>query len=222
MRTLARWHIWLGWLVGLPLLLWTLSGFFMVLKPIEEVRGEDLRIERPVLPVRVAINDGRTATMIREGRIFNQRGRSILLATFTDGSVARLDLESENQRRLPPVDAGEARSIVAAQIRGGNAVTGLHLFEADHAPLDLRKPVAAWQVTLADGTHVYVGRYTGEIEAIRTRWWRAFDFMWGLHILDLETREDTHHFFLVVFAGLALVGTVMGCTLMFRKRRRQR
>ena len=37
MRRLARWHIWLGWLIGVPLLLWTFSGLWMVARPIEEV-----------------------------------------------------------------------------------------------------------------------------------------------------------------------------------------
>ncbi len=39
---LRRWHVWLGWLVGLPLLFWTVSGLVMVARPIEEVRGEQL------------------------------------------------------------------------------------------------------------------------------------------------------------------------------------
>ena len=43
--SLRRWHMWLGWLVGLPVLFWTISGFVMVARPIEEVRGEALRAE---------------------------------------------------------------------------------------------------------------------------------------------------------------------------------
>ena len=46
-RQLFRYHVWLGWLVGIPLLLWTVSGLIMVARPIETVRGSDLRIERP-------------------------------------------------------------------------------------------------------------------------------------------------------------------------------
>ena len=42
-QTLHKWHIWLGWLVGVPLILWTASGLFMVARPIEEIRGEHLR-----------------------------------------------------------------------------------------------------------------------------------------------------------------------------------
>ncbi len=43
--------------------------------------------------------------------------------------------------------------------------------------------------------------------------------MWGLHIMDLEAREDTSHPVLIVFAGLALVGTLIGTVLLFRRRR---
>ncbi len=39
---LRRWHVWLGWVIAIPMLLWTLSGLVMVVKPIEEVRGEYL------------------------------------------------------------------------------------------------------------------------------------------------------------------------------------
>ena len=60
---------------------------------------------------------------------------------------------------------------------------------------------------------------TGEIEAVRTRWWRAFDFAWGLHIMDLSEREDTSHPVLIGFAALSLVGALIGCVLMFRRRR---
>ena len=43
MHRFARWHIWLGWAAAIPLLVWTASGLFMALRPIDEVRGEELR-----------------------------------------------------------------------------------------------------------------------------------------------------------------------------------
>ena len=54
---------------------------------------------------------------------------------------------------------------------------------------------------------------------MRTRWWRGFDFMWGLHIMDLQTREDTSHPILILFAFLGVVGALLGCILMFRRRK---
>ena len=220
MRRFARWHIWLGWLVAIPLLLWTASGLLMVLRPIDEVRGTTLRIEHATQPVRVKLDASDTSdTLIREGRLLHQRGRSILLATYMDGTVARIDLATSSNGHLPPVDETEARRAVAHAIKGGDRVSAVQLFSANAVPFDFRKPMAVWQVTLADQTHVYVGRDTGEIEAVRTRWWRAFDFMWGLHIMDPVEREDSSHPLLIVSAALALVSVVLGTLLLFRRRK---
>ena len=112
-----------------------------------------------------------------------------------------------------------ARALVAREVRGGDQVVASRFFDEHNAPLDLRKPIAAWQLTLADGTHVYVGSTSGRIEAIRTRWWRFYDFMWGLHIMDLQTREDSHNPFVIVFAILALMGSSLGTVLLFRRRK---
>ena len=72
-------------------------------------------------------------------------------------------------------------------------------------------------MTFADKARFYIDAQTGELLAVRTRWWRVFDFMWGLHIMDLQTREDTHHPILVLFAALASIGSILGCILMIRR-----
>jgi uncharacterized iron-regulated membrane protein len=217
MALFARWHIWLGWLVALPVLLWTVSGVAMVLKPIEEVRGEHLRIEQPAElfpPAGLLLSEfaiaGATEVTQRV-----EDGRLIAYITYADGRHLRYS----QQGRLRPVDAGEARAIAAKNVRGGDRAVKTELFAAEDAPIDLRKPVSAWRVTLKDGTYVYVGRDTGQIEAIRTRWWRFYDFMWGLHIMDLQTREDSHNPFLIAFGVLALVGALLGTILLFRRRK---
>ena len=42
----------------------------------------------------------------------------------------------------------------------------------------------------------------------------------GLHIMDLQTREDTSHPILIIFAALSVFGALMGTVLLFRRRRR--
>ncbi|OZA94232.1 MAG: hypothetical protein B7X57_02245 [Erythrobacter sp. 34-65-8] len=216
MRQFARWHIWLGWLVGVPILMWTLTGLFMVARPIDDVRGTSLRTQAEpqalVLPGTAA-----GSGPVREMRSFMQRGRAISLVNRMDGTVQRYDLATGQP--IAPVGATEARAIVAQGVIGGDAVARVTLYEADQVPFDFRRPMPVWQVALDNGTHVYVGRDTGEIEAVRTRWWRVFDLMWGLHIMDLEAREDTSHPVLILFAALAAFGALLGCILMFRRRR---
>lgn len=218
MPRLARWHIWLGWLVGVPIVLWLASGLFMTLRPIGEVRGEHLRRALPEAPLVIAGSAlAAPEARLKELRLVMQQGRAVAILTGLDGSIRRVDAASG--AALPPLDAAAARALVAERIVGGDKVVRVTAYAADKAPFDFRRPLAVWQVRLADGTNVYVGRETGEIEAVRTRWWRAFDLAWGLHIMDLSGREDTSHPVLIGFAALALGSAIIGCVLMFRRRR---
>jgi hypothetical protein len=218
MRALARWHIWLGWLVGVPITMWLATGLFMVSRPIEEVRGEHLR--RPVPPAALVLPGSAIAApeaKLKDMRVTMQGGRAVAILTGLDGNVRRVDFATGAP--LPALDAAAARALVAERITGGEAAARVTLFPADRTPFDFRRPLAVWQVQLSDGTNVYVGRDTGEIEAVRTRWWRAFDLAWGLHIMDLSEREDTSHPVLILFAALSLTGALIGCVLMFRRRK---
>ncbi len=218
MRQIARWHIWLGWLVGVPILMWTATGLVMVARPIETVRGEHLRIDAPALPLSLADDTfGAVEGPIREIHARMQDGRAVAVLTMMDGTIRRRDLATGAS--IQPMTAAQARGLVARRIKGGEAAERVTLFTADAVPFDFRREVPVWQVALADGTHVYVGRDTGEIEAVRTRWWRLFDLMWGLHIMDLETREDTSHPILILFAALSAIGAALGCVLLFRRRK---
>lgn len=220
MQRLARWHIWLGWIVGLPLLIWTVTGLFMVARPIEEVRGNHLRAEpaEEVLPAGAVVLP-RLDRPVLSLTITSEQGEPVTRAAFADGSMARFD---RSGAALPLIDESAARKMVAAQVRGGDRVAAVTLFGADRVPFDFRRPMPVWQLVLQDGTHVYVGQQSGRIEAVRTRWWRVFDFMWGLHILDPQTREDTSHPLLIAAAALSLVGVMFGAILLFRRRRRAR
>ena len=218
LRTLAKWHVWLGWLVGVPIVMWLASGLFMTIKPIEEVRGEHLRVAVENVPLVIEGSEFATSDAgLKDMRLVMQEGRAVALLTTLDGATTRIDYASGQP--IAPVTAQKAREIVASRIIGGDQVTSVRFFEADEVPFDFRRPRPVWQVTLEGATHVYVGRDTGEIEAARTQWWRWFDFMWGLHIMDLSEREATSHPILILFAGLSLTGAVLGCILMFRRRK---
>ena len=222
MRTLAKWHIWLGWLVGVPIVAWLASGLFMTLKPLPEVRGEHLRIapEAPPALVLEGSDIASEAAQLREMRVVMQDGRAVAILTTLDGAISRVDFATGEP--IPALDAQAARALVARRIVGGDVVRSVEFFAADAVPFDFRRPMPVWRVALEEGTHVYVGRDTGRIEAVRTRWWRWFDFAWGLHIMDLSEREDNSHPILIGFATLSLIGALIGCVLMFRRRKAER
>jgi hypothetical protein len=123
---------------------------------------------------------------------------------------------------LPPVSATEADALARAARSVPAAIRSVTRFAADEAPMDQRSGRPSWQVIFDDDARFYIDADTGELIAVRTKFWRAFDFMWGLHIMDLQTREDTSHPILIGSAVIALLGSILGFVMLFTRRRRKR
>ena len=212
-QQLRRWHIWLGWIVGLPLLAWTTSGLVMVAKPIEEVRGAALLADAAglpsgLVPVPPAIGPRPVASLSLEQRSGGPRW----IVRYPDGEARLAD--PATGALLPALTAADAVREVAARYTGKARVTAVDRTSKASPPIDLRRPIAAWRVTMADSTRFYVDAATGEIVARRTRWWRVYDWMWGLHIMDLGTREDTHNPLVIGFGIVTLVTTIMALVML--------
>ena len=216
MLRFARWHIWLGWLVGLPILMWTVTGLGMIARPLETVRGDDLRSE----PAPLAIGDyampdfGEPAS---ELQLVQQAIGPVWIVTTAEG--ARRRYFAPDATLLPPVIESEARQIAGHVYAGKARLETVAYIPYDEVPIELRRPVNAWRLHYSDDTNLYLEAATGELLAVRTPGWRIYDFAWGLHIMDPQTREDTHHPLIVVFTVLSVIGATLGCILLFRRRR---
>jgi hypothetical protein len=210
---LRRWHVWLGWLVGLPMLFWTVSGLVMVAKPIEEVRGTDLiappnpiHVANPLIAPQVA---GRPVLAIT---LEQRAGGPRWEIDFADGGSRLAD--PATGRLLPQLGAADAAREVMARYTGTARVVETSRVDADAPPLELRRAMDGWRVRMSDDTHFYVNGGSGEIVARRTAWWRIYDFMWGLHIMDLQGREETNNPWIVTFAALSLGMVLLALTLL--------
>lgn len=218
---LLKVHIWLGWLIGVPFILWTLSGLIMVIKPIDEVRGTDLRREAAAIPVALVATLPRLDARQVSGLQLAMRGeRPVWLLRYVGDDSRAAD--ATTGALLPAVTAAEARAIADASLKKPGKVMTVRRFAADANPLELRSGRPAWQISYANGVHAFIDVDTGEVLALRTRFWRTFDFFWGLHIMDLQTREDTHHPLLVGFAALSLAMALLGFVQLFVRQRRRR
>ena len=63
--------------------------------------------------------------------------------------------------------------------------------------------------------NIYIDPYSAKIVAIRSNQWRIWDFMWGLHIMDWNERDDIGNVFLKIFSILALLSAISGIYLFF-------
>jgi uncharacterized iron-regulated membrane protein len=217
MQRFARWHIWIGWAVGLPVLMWAVTGLWMVARPIEEVRGDHLRAEHAAIdPAGIAFPP-RIGEPIHEARLISQPDGPAWIVTAADGG--RWRYSARYGTATPPVVEDEARRIAEDAYAGEVRLSGVTYFPPGEAPTPARSSAAVWQARFADGTEVYIDDATGEVLALRTGQWRLYDFLYGLHIMDPQTHDDAHNPFAIGFAALAVVGALFGCILLFRRRR---
>ena len=210
---LRRWHVWLGWVVGLPVLFWVVSGLVMVWKPIGEVRGEHLmhemrpvRVTSPLIPP--AVQGVPLKALALEPRAAGPRWVIML----PDGTHRLAD--PATGALLPPVSATEAMSEVMTRYTGDAKIRSVTRTDAAKPPMELRRPIAAWRVEMDDGTRFYVDTGSGAVVARRTDWWRFYDFMWALHIMDFETREPSPNKWILTLGIGALLMALLALALL--------
>lgn len=211
-RRLYALHRWVSLVALLQLLVWTATGLFFAIVPIQRIRGEDRTAKAEPAPIpwdRVGALPAAALAGAEEVQLRVVDGRPLLLARGERG--ARRWAVDAATGEPHAFDAAAAERLARADQTGGPAA--LRVERVEEAEGEYRgRPVPAWRVDLDDGrgTRVYVDAATGAVTARRNGLWRVYDFLWGLHIMDWREREDFNHAWLVAFAVLGLATVVTG------------
>lgn len=217
---MRRWwfliHKWVGLVVGLQVLAWVVSGLFMTWFPIERVRGEHNIRETPPHDLHLAV-DLLTATdalaklsiPISRLELVDIAGRWMWRIDSNGKPHALMDVATGNV--VSPLDEAAARTIASADFAGQGSIVAAALIEKD-APIEYRGALPVWKLVFddTDETHVYVSPLTGKVVARRSGLWRAYDFLWSLHIMDYSQRENFNHWPIILIALLSLILTITG------------
>jgi uncharacterized iron-regulated membrane protein len=226
-----RLHRWLGLVIALQLLAWSLGGLYFTLFDIETIRGTADAVE--MAPVSIEL----PAVLADAGAVARIAGREVVAAVLTTRrGRAVWELQGPEGRPLvladpgdgaliPPVTSGEAERIARIDFRHPAGIVEAVWIESD-PPLEFRGGrLPVWQVVLDHPKKVtlYIDPVNGEVLARRSRKWRIFDFFWMLHIMDYSEREDFSHPLLTAAALLAVLSALSGVLLwgyrIFRPRR---
>lgn len=222
-------HRYLGIFIGIQFLLWTLGGLYFSWTNINEIRGEDLMSEHHALNAnqnfispKIVIDEirqSRAATEITRVQLIE-----ILGETFYEIKCESADKKPEtivagalDGKIRPPVSEDEARRIALHALKKpleikrteyltGN-IGGHHEYR--------EKPLPAWAVTFEHDLTVYLSAQTGQIGAFRTNKWRVFDFLWMLHTMDFDARDNINNYLLRGFSMLGIITILSGFLLFF-------
>lgn len=128
-----------------------------------------------------------------------------------------LALNAQDGRPLPPITQQDVMAKAQSLYRGQGKIMNTQRFDSD-LPAEISARLApVWQVNFDDFAHtsLYFSAISGELVSKRHDYWRIFDFMWMLHIMDYDERENINNGFLRILAALGVLTAGFGVALTY-------
>lgn len=222
---LRTFHRLFATIVGIQLTFWVVSGIYFAVLPSSTLRNDDVSAAPPaaaplnpaalVAPQNLAL----PTAGIRELRLVNlpSIGPSYLVTTDSDQQLTF----DANTGALRPVLSSDAAKAIArnhfADPKPAIAAVTLLTAASGPQPDEYRGNLPVYQIAFADSrsTNLYLDPVTGTVRAQRNQYWRLYDFLWRLHILDFDTGEDHNNNLLRVLAISAVLVMISGYALFF-------
>ncbi len=237
MRLLIRKsHRYVALVVGLQLLFWSVGGLYFSLIPIERIHGDHL-IDKTPLPIQDKGAESSClpkklvlAKMLEQTAQQDMRRLTVsqsLLMTYVQINSAsgtkKYDLCRGEALELLP--EATIRKVAEKVARNAGAIQSVALLKEVAADSEYRGgPLPAYRVSFdgAEKLHLYLDARTAAVTSARTTAWRIFDFLWMLHVMDYEQRDNFNHLLLQLFAALAVFTSLSGLLLWWMSRRRRK
>ena len=215
--TMRRWHRLIGLVVGLPCLLWGLSGALLAWKNWASPAAPGATQAGPTRPFRVPIAQalqklGRPETPLQvEWRQVAGAPR-YLIHFATPPLLQVIDGEAGQVLALPSVDESLARRVAVAGAPAGVSVTGCVMQTAGTLVYPSWNELPAYRVALANGDDIYVSPTTGEILAhVDTRFRLIRVAFYGLHVWKFSAAAEAPASYLLLLV-MGLVLAIAGAT----------
>ena len=225
-----RIHKWVAVFVAAQAVIWTLSGLYMTAVHIDIIHGDHfVRMAEPRRIAAGTLFDPMAAARSVAGaetlklNWLQERPTYIISA-----GGAQVLIDARTGARLRPPTEAEIRQLADHWFTGQEPLAHVALVHDLPGEVRGRKP-PLWRAEF-DGWNkptLYFSPATGELLTRRHELWRIFDFVWMLHIMDYDERENVNNWLLRGFTWAAVAMAVSGAWLLiysfpWHKRRRAR
>ena len=223
-----RVHKWLALFVGVQVVLWTVTGFYMVAVHIDYIHGDHLVRPAPAEPFASAqlVQPPQVIASVPEAsevRLQRLLGRPVWRV---ETPQAPLLVDASTGAKLAPLTQAQVEQVARNIYTGDPTIVSTKLLTESPLEMQTRKP-PYWQVEFAGWNRpaLYIAPTTGELISRRHALWRVFDFAWMLHIMDYDERSNVNNPLLRVATWSAVFMALSGAWLIFwsfrwRKRKR--
>lgn len=213
-------HKWLALFVGLQLLVWAVTGFYMVAIDLDFIHGDPLvrNLRTPIDRSTAFVPVSELASRYPQVTLVSLHSLPVLNSPVYELTAAgrRVLVDAANGQQLSPLSDGMIRQLARSYYAGSGQLSAVLLLEHE-VPMEVRGRAAPlWRVDFDDWlqTTLYLQPDTGALVARRHRLWRLYDFLWMLHIMDYGERETPTGVVPRVVTLLAAVTVLSGVWLL--------
>ena len=222
-----KWHRYLGLILGIQFFFWTLGGLYFSWTNIDEIRGDNLKSGNPILNFEKDLVSPSSFVHHHLGAndsLLSLKVVSILDKPFyemvfksNEGTNTKLINAINGKTRLP-LNTDDAIKIARQKLNVTAEVTHTELITETNAHHEYRgRPLPAYAITFdaPANTTVYVSQDHANVQTFRSQKWRIFDFLWMMHTMDYQERDNLNNWLLRIFSIFGLITILSGFTLYF-------
>lgn len=217
-----KYHRWLALFIGLQALIWIASGVYMVTIDLDYIHGDQL-VQKMDEPVR---ENYQNLISFAEMQQIYPNARKIELVQWLGAAHYRLSddngthlIDAKTAHVISPLTRDDAIRVAEYHFAlDANIINITLLTDQKTAPSELSgRPLPLWQVSFDDdiASNFYISPDSGLLVTRRHEYWRIFDYLWMLHIMDYEERTDVNNLLLIISSILGVILSISGFWLLF-------
>ena len=223
-------HRYLGLFIGIQLMLWSIGGLYFSWTNIDEIHGDhlvnfpknEIVISGNLLPP----NEALIRSGVDQNRINFLELKSVFDKTYyrikTENSYVLIDAKTGDIRN--PISKEEAINFAKEIFKPNDDVKSIEFVTKDNISEHSQYrggSLPAWAVSFHHKSNsvIYISAQKGTFEKIRNKQWRIFDFLWMLHIMDFDERDNINNIILRGFSILSLLTIISGFILFYQSSR---
>lgn len=239
-------HRYLGVLLGIQFLLWTIGGLYFSWSNMDEIHGDFEKKEAPLIAADLSLVsptvvidsikkthqiDSVISVQLIEilGKPYYQV-RCMLTLHREQGKGHNRQMmnhlaDAESGQLRGPLTEKEAVALAQSRFNGEPRVNQVeYLTHTDKHHEYREQPLPAYAINFAhaSNTTVYVATELGTVQKFRNSKWRIFDFLWMMHTMDYQGRDNFGNILLRIFSVFGLITVMSGFALFFVSSKRFR
>jgi len=205
--------------VGLQLLIWSITGTYMVLMDIHYIHGDSLVAKKTQ-----SLAAKQVEFTFKELLAAHPQATSVELGFMLNQAVYRFNLDKKkvllsatDGTQLSPINELLATAIARDKYHNKDVAIAKIQLLTEETPRELsRRYLPVWRVDFDEfsSPSFYISANSGQLVTKRHSYWRIFDWMFAFHVMDYID-EEADNKLLLLFSLMAFIASVFGLVLTY-------